>query len=96
MLLGVALFGGTYVHLAGYPTDGAAYTAGLSGVYALAAMRGRPSMLSGGWFSVRGAVRAVSIGVASVNTVAGSYVFMTGNREKDRAAREQANRWGDG
>jgi hypothetical protein len=96
LLLGVALFGGTYIHLAGYPTDAAGYTAGLSGVYALAALRGRPSILSGRWFSVRGAVRAVSLGVASVNVVAGGFVYATGDREKDRVERERRDRWGDG
>ena len=62
----------------------------------LAARRGRVpgTTLRNRFLSVRGVVRGVAMGVAGVNTVAGMYVYGTGDRKAEEEERREVNRWG--
>ncbi|KAL2263871.1 hypothetical protein VTK26DRAFT_4667 [Humicola hyalothermophila] len=99
MLMTPLLALSSYLTLAGFKMDGAGMTAAWSGIYVLlAARRGRGRGLQAGFrqrfLSARGAVRGVAMGVGAANTVAGLYVYSTGDREREGRERREANRWG--
>lgn len=83
----------SYLTLAGFKIDGAGMTAAWSGVYALLALRRRPASLRSR-FSLRGAVRATAMGLGGANTLAGGYVYATGDRKAEEEERRELNRWG--
>lgn len=85
----------SYLSLAGLRIDAAGLGAAWSGLYVLLAARRRPAAsLRGRFLSARGAVRGAAMGLGGINTVAGGYVYATGDREAERVARQERDRWG--
>ncbi|KAK3898564.1 hypothetical protein C8A05DRAFT_47156 [Staphylotrichum tortipilum] len=83
----------SYLTLAGFQIDGAGMTAAWSGIYTLLALRRRPASLRSR-FSLRGFVRGTAVGLGAANTVAGLYVYGTGDRVREEKERREGNRWG--
>ncbi|KAK4133200.1 hypothetical protein BT67DRAFT_463150 [Trichocladium antarcticum] len=93
LLLAPLLAFSSYLTLAGFKTDGAGMTAAWSGMYVLLAARRRPASLRSR-FSLRGGVRGTAMGLGVANTVAGLYVYGTGDRKQEEEERREVNRWG--
>jgi hypothetical protein len=87
------LFFATWLNLAGMPTAAAGVSSAWSGLYALLALRRRPATLASR-FSTRGVVRGAAVGLGIVNSVAGGWVYYTGDWDRDEAERVARNRWG--
>lgn len=87
----------SYANLQTFRIDSAGITAAASGTYALLALRRRQPGASffGTTMTIRGGVRAAAIGLALVNTIAGAWVYSTGNREAERRERLERPRWTD-
>lgn len=83
----------SYLSVAGYRIDAAGLGAAWSGLYVLLAARRRPASLRSK-FTARGAVRGVAMGLGGINTVAGAYVYATGDREAEAEERSERDRWG--
>ncbi|KAK4189836.1 hypothetical protein QBC35DRAFT_491901 [Podospora australis] len=83
----------SYLTLAGFKIDGAGMTAAWSGMYVLLASRRKPPSLRTK-FSLRGGVRATAMGLGIANTIAGGYVYATGDRKAEEEERKEINRWG--
>ncbi|KAK4141174.1 uncharacterized protein C8A04DRAFT_31272 [Dichotomopilus funicola] len=102
MLITPLLTFSSYLTLAGFPTDGAGMTAAWSGIYTLLASRRRHqggrllglSTIRDKFFSVRGLVRGSAMALGAANTVAGLYVYLTGDRKREEEERREMNRWG--
>lgn len=85
----------SYLSIAGFRTDGAGLGAAWSGLYLLLAARRRPAAsLRGKFFTARGAVRGVAMGLGGINAVAGGYVYATGDRAAETEERRERDRWG--
>lgn len=84
----------SYLNIGGFKIDSAGLTAAWSGLYVLLAARRRPARGLRQRFTARGAVRLTAMGLASVNTVAGSMVYATGDREAEKEERQERDRWG--
>ena len=83
----------SYLTLAGFKIDGAGMTAAWSGICVLLAARRRPASLRSR-FSLRGGMRATAMGLGVANTIAGLYVYSTGDRKREEEERREINRWG--
>ncbi|KAK3386904.1 hypothetical protein B0H63DRAFT_558505 [Podospora didyma] len=83
----------SYLSVAGFKIDGAGMTAAWSGIYVLLAARRRPASLRSK-FTVRGAVRGTAMGLGAANTLAGAYVYATGDRKAEEQERKEMNKWG--
>lgn len=83
-----------YLNIGGFKIDSAGLTAAWSGLYVLLAARRRPAQGLRQRFTARGAVRLTAMGLASVNTVAGSMVYAIGDREAEKEERQERDRWG--
>jgi hypothetical protein len=96
MLFTPLLVFSSYLTLAGFKIDGAGMTAAWSGMYVLLAARRRPGtrMGMGRALSLRGFVRGSAMALGAANTVAGGYVYATGNRKLEEEERREVNRWG--
>lgn len=66
-------------------SGGAGFSAGR--LLGLSAMRDK-------FFSVRGLVRGSAMALGAANTVAGLYVYLTGDRKREEEERREMNRWG--
>jgi len=95
MLFVPILIFSSYANLQTFRIDSAGITAAASGTYALLALRRRQpgSSLFGTTLTVRGGVRAAAIGLALVNTLAGAWVYATGDREAEKRERKEKPRW---
>ncbi|KXJ96681.1 hypothetical protein Micbo1qcDRAFT_229521 [Microdochium bolleyi] len=95
MLFVPILIFSSYANLQTFKIDSAGITAAASGTYALLAMRRKQAgaSLFGTTLTIRGGVRAAAIGLALINTVAGAWVYSTGNREAERRERKEHPRW---
>ncbi|KAK3986622.1 hypothetical protein QBC44DRAFT_296772 [Cladorrhinum sp. PSN332] len=93
MLFAPLLTFSSYLTLAGFKIDGAGMTAAWSGIYFLLAARRRPASMRTR-LSLRGGVRATAMGLGAVNTIAGGYVYATGDRKAEEQERKELNRWG--
>lgn len=93
LLFAPLLLFSSYLNVAGFKIDSAGMTAAWSGLYVLLAARRRPASLRNKW-SLRGGVRAAAMGLGTVNTVAGGWAYMTGNRKAEEEERRERNRWG--
>jgi hypothetical protein len=67
-------------------------TTAWSGLYALLALRRRQPLRAK--FTARGLVRGMAVGLGATNAVAGSWVYMNGDRKVDEKVRLERNRWG--
>ncbi|KAL2755278.1 hypothetical protein ACRALDRAFT_1077009 [Sodiomyces alcalophilus JCM 7366] len=92
LLIAPALLFGSYVSLAGFPTDAAGITCAWSGIYTLLALRRKQRLRNK--FSVRGAVRASAMTLGLANCVAGGYAYASGDRKRDELERTERARWG--
>ena len=86
------LFLSTYLNLAGFPTAAGGLSAAWSGLYALMALRRRQGFKAK--MSARGVVRGAAVGLGAVNSVAGGWVYFTGDWKRDEEERVRRNRWG--
>lgn len=95
MLFVPILIFSSYANLQTFKIDSAGITAAASGTYALLALRRRQAgaSLFGTTLTVRGGVRAAAIGLALVNTLAGAWVYATGDREAEKRERKDKPRW---
>ncbi|KAL1890024.1 hypothetical protein Cpir12675_005567 [Ceratocystis pirilliformis] len=94
LVLSPALIFASYINVAGYPTDSAGLSAGVSGLYALLALR-RKQKIRAKFLSTRGLVRGAALGMAVFNCAASSYVYSRGDRKEDMEMRVERNRWGE-
>lgn len=98
LLFAPPLFLSTYVNLAGFPTGAAGISAAWSGLYALMALRRRPTGRAAGlgarFLSPRGLTRGAAVGLGAVNAVAGGWTYFRGDWEADEEERVKRNRWG--
>ncbi|KAI0885034.1 uncharacterized protein GGS22DRAFT_162555 [Annulohypoxylon maeteangense] len=92
MLFVPILLFSSYSNLQGFKMDSAGMTAAASGTYALVAMRRRPVKFMSR-FSIRGIVRGAAVGLGIVNAVAASWVYINGDREKEKDERKNNPRW---
>lgn len=83
----------SYLNIAGFKIDSAALNATWSGLYVLLAARRRPASLRQR-FTARGAVRLGAMGLGGINTLAGGWVYATGDREAEKVERQERDRWG--
>lgn len=97
MLFVPVLIFSSYANLQTFKIDSAGITAAASGTYALLALRRKQANASlfGTKLTIRGGVRAAAIGLALVNTLAGAWVYSTGNREAEKLERKERPRWTD-
>ncbi|ROT35223.1 hypothetical protein SODALDRAFT_329408 [Sodiomyces alkalinus F11] len=93
LLMAPALLFGSYVSLAGFPTDAAGITCAWSGIYTLLALRRKQRLRNK--FTVRGGVRAGAITLGLANSVAGGFAYTTGDRKRDELERQERGRWGN-
>ncbi|KAI6084319.1 hypothetical protein F4821DRAFT_176580 [Hypoxylon rubiginosum] len=94
MLFVPILLFSSYANLQGFKIDSAGITAAASGTYALLAMRRRPGAFMNR-FSIRGIVRGSAVGLGLINAAAGGWVYATGNREREKAERQDNPRWAE-
>ncbi|KAL7623656.1 hypothetical protein AAE478_005208 [Parahypoxylon ruwenzoriense] len=92
MLFVPVLLFSSYANLQGFKIDSAGITAAASGTYALVAMRRRPSTFLG-YFSARGLVRGVAVGISLANVAAAGWVYATGDRKEEKEQRRDNPRW---
>ncbi|KAF4119503.1 hypothetical protein GMORB2_4633 [Geosmithia morbida] len=95
LLFSPPLFLSTYVNLAGFPTGAAGISAAWSGLYALMALRRKPAgrSVATRFLSPRGLTRGAAIGLGVANAVAGGWVFLHGDWDRDEEERVKRNRW---
>ncbi|KAF2399231.1 hypothetical protein EJ06DRAFT_531564 [Trichodelitschia bisporula] len=84
MLFPPLLLLSSYINVNGYKTDAAGISAAWSGLYMLLAMRRRQGF--GSKFTLRGAVRGATLGLAAVNLVGGGLAYMFGQRSKEETS----------
>jgi hypothetical protein len=72
----------------GYKTDAAGLLLAQSGLYLLLASR-RRSTFRNKFFTTRGVVRGVTMGLCAVDVVAGGLAYATGDRNSERLEREK-------
>ncbi|OTB04109.1 hypothetical protein M426DRAFT_321209 [Hypoxylon sp. CI-4A] len=94
MLFVPILLFSSYANLQGYKIDSAGITAAASGTYALLALRRRPAAFMNR-FSLRGAVRGTAVAIGGINTLAGGYAYVMGNREQEKEERRDNPRWSE-
>ncbi|KAI2465799.1 hypothetical protein F4781DRAFT_377832 [Annulohypoxylon bovei var. microspora] len=94
MLFVPVLLFSSYANLQGFKIDSAGMTAAASGTYALLAMRRRQSTFASR-FSARGVVRGAALGVGVVSAVAAGWVYVSGDREREKEERKNNPRWAE-
>ncbi|KAI1800767.1 hypothetical protein F4811DRAFT_537622 [Daldinia bambusicola] len=92
MLFVPILLFSSYANLQGFKIDSAGITAAASGTYALLAMRRRQDAFMNR-ISIRGLVRGTAVAIGAVNALAAGWVYVTGNREKEKEERRDNPRW---
>lgn len=92
LLITLPLVLSSYLSVAGFKIDAAAFGGAWSGIYALLALR-RPQKLRQK-FSARGFVRGTAIGLGAMNATAGYWTYMVGDRVKETEKRRLKNKWG--
>ncbi|KAJ2906973.1 hypothetical protein MKZ38_009836 [Zalerion maritima] len=84
----------SYLSVAGFKIDAAAFGGAWSGVYALLALRRPQGMRQK--FSPRGVIRGTAIGLGTMNAAAGGWTYMTGDRIQEAEKRKSQDKWGHG